>query len=761
MAEEKIIEKIKRADARTKAMDDFTSPSVLYEELISSVKKYHPSTDLTVIQKAYESAYKAHEGQKRKSGEPYIIHPLCVAIILADLELDKETIVAGLLHDAVEDTWMTVDEVAQEFGEEVALLVDGVTKLGQLSYSADKVELQAENLRKMFLAMAKDIRVILIKLADRLHNMRTLQYMKPAKQLEKARETMDIYAPIAMRLGISKIKVELDDLALKYTNPEVYRDLVEKISLRKNAREEFINNIVEEVNEQMEAFHIDAQVNGRVKHFFSIYKKMVNQDKTIDQIYDLFAVRILVGSVKDCYAALGAIHEKYKPIPGRFKDYIAMPKPNMYQSLQTTLIGSNGPPIEIQIRTYEMHKTAEFGIAAHWKYKESSDGKKSIDKSEEEKLSWLRHILEWQRDMSDNREFMSLLKSDLDLFTDNVYCFTPAGDVKTLPAGSTPIDFAYSIHSAVGNTMVGARVNGRLVSIEYEIRNGDRIEVITSQNSQGPSRDWLKLVKSTQAKNKINNWFKQELKEDNILKGRDMLLQYAKGKGYQLGTYTKPKYQEVIMKKYGFRDWDSVLAAIGHGGLKEGQVFNKLLEAYEKESQAKLSDEDVLEAVSSNPEKIHVLKAKGGIVVKGIHDVAVRFSKCCGPIPGDEIVGFVTRGRGISIHRTDCVNVLNMSEVDRTRLVEAEWETPEQKEQDKYLAEINIYANNRTGLIADISRIFTERKIDLKGINSRTSKQEIATISLNFEIGSKEELRALVEKLRQVESVIDVKRTTG
>ncbi len=550
-------------------------------------------------------------------------------------------------------------------------------------------------------------------------------------------------------------------MALKYTNPDVYHDLVEKISLRKSIREEFINRIVEEVKEQMDAFHIQAQVVGRVKHFFSIYKKMVNQDKTLDQIYDLFAVRILVDSVKDCYAALGAIHEKYKPIPGRFKDYIAMPKPNMYQSLHTTLIGFNGQPFEIQIRTYEMHKTAEFGIAAHWKYKESSDGKKPVDQSEEEKLSWLRHILEWQRDMSDNREFMTLLKSDLDLFTDNVYCFTPAGDVKTLPAGSTPIDFAYSIHSAVGNTMVGARVNGKLVSIEYVIKNGDRIEIITSQNSQGPSRDWLKLVKSTQAKNKIQNWFKQELKEDNIYKGKEMLLQYAKSKGLQLGLYTKPKYQETVMKKYGFRDWDSVLAALGHGGLKEGQVFNKLLEAYEKESQSKIMDEDVLEAVANNHEKIQVIKAKGGIVVKGIHDVAVRFSKCCGPIPGDEIVGFVTRGRGISIHRTDCVNVLNMGEVDRVRLVEAEWETPVEKAQDKYLAEIHIYANNRTGLIADISKIFTEWKIDLKGINSRTSKQDVATISLNFEIGSKEELKALADKLRQVESVLDVKRTTG
>ena len=440
--EQEKLKSVQRADAAVKSMSDFTSPEDLYQELISSVRKYHPSADISMIQKAYEVAREAHKDQKRKSGEPYIIHPLCVAIILADLELDKETIVAGLLHDAVEDTWMTYEEVEKEFGSEVALLVDGVTKLGQLNYSKDKVELQAENLRKMFLAMAKDIRVILIKLADRLHNMRTLQYMKPEKQLEKARETMDIYAPIAMRLGISKIKVELDDLSLKYLKPEVYYDLVDKIALRKSEREEFVNSIVRQVKQHMDDAGIKSQVDGRIKHFFSIYKKMVNQDKTIDQIYDLFAVRILVDTVKDCYGALGVIHEMYKPIPGRFKDYIAMPKPNMYQSLHTTLIGPNGQPFEIQIRTYEMHKTAEYGIAAHWKYKESSDGKVPVGKQEEEKLNWLRQILEWQRDMSDNREFMSLLKNDLNLFADNVYCFTPQGDVKTLPTGSTPIDFA-------------------------------------------------------------------------------------------------------------------------------------------------------------------------------------------------------------------------------------------------------------------------------------------------------------------------------
>ena len=759
--EKEKLESVKKADAAVKTMHDFTSPEVLYEELINSVRKYHPSTDISMIEKAYRVASEAHEGQKRKSGEPYIIHPLCVAIILADLELDKETIVAGLLHDAVEDTWMTYEEVEKEFGSEVALLVDGVTKLGQLSYSADKVEVQAENLRKMFLAMAKDIRVILIKLADRLHNMRTLQYMRPEKQQEKARETMDIYAPIAMRLGISKIKVELDDLSLKYLKPDVYYDLVEKIALRKSEREQFVGAIVKEVKKHMDDANIKAQVDGRVKHFFSIYKKMVNQDKTIDQIYDLFAVRILVDTVKDCYAALGVIHEMYKPIPGRFKDYIAMPKPNMYQSLHTTLIGPNGQPFEIQIRTFEMHKTAEYGIAAHWKYKESSDGKAPVGKSEEEKLNWLRQILEWQRDMSDNKEFMSLLKNDLDLFADSVYCFTPQGDVKTLPSGSTPVDFAYSVHSAVGNKMVGARVNGKLVPIEYQIKNGDRIEIITSQNSQGPSRDWLKLVKSTQAKNKINQWFKKELKEDNILKGKEMLTQYARAKGFKIVNYTKPQYQDAVMHKYGFRDWESVLAAIGHGGLKEGQVFNKLVEAYDKENKKNLTDEQVLEAAGETQEKLHITKNKSGIVVKGIHDVAVRFSKCCNPIPGDEIVGFVTRGRGITIHRTDCINVLNMSEMERTRLIEAEWQQPDTKQAEKYMAEIQVYANNRTGLLVDLSKIFTERKIDLRSINSRTNKQEKATISMSFEIGSKEELRSLIEKIRQVDSIIDVERTTG
>lgn len=758
--EEELEKEIAAVDASVKSMDDFTSPEQLYRELIASVKKYHPSDDISLIDKAYRVASEAHEGQVRKSGEPYIIHPLCVAIILADLELDKESIAAGLLHDVVEDTIMTEEELTQEFGAEVALIVDGVTKLGQLNYSADKVEEQAENLRKMFLAMAKDIRVILVKLADRLHNMRTLKYMKPEKQKEKARETMDIYAPIAQRLGISKVKVELDDLSLKYLKPDVYYDLVHQINQKKDARQQFVNRIVADVKKHIDEAGIEAQVSGRVKHFFSIYKKMVNQDKTLDQIYDLFAVRIIVETVKDCYAALGVIHEMYTPIPGRFKDYIAMPKQNMYQSLHTTLIGPNGQPFEIQIRTFEMHRTAEYGIAAHWKYKEASDGRKSGPEQEEEKLNWLRQILEWQQDMSDNREFMSLLKSDLDLFTDNVYCFSPAGDVKTLPAGSCTIDFAYTIHSAVGNKMVGARVNGKLVPIETELHNGDRVEIITSQNSRGPSRDWLKVVKSTQAKNRINQWFRQELKEDNIIKGKDMLSSYAKLKGKTLGTYLKPPYMEAVLRKYGFRDWDSVLAAIGHGGLKEGQVLNKLMEVWEKEHKKELTDREVLEAAAESRSELPVSAGKGGITVQGVHDMAVRFSKCCSPIPGDEIVGFVTRGRGITIHRTDCVNIMNLPESERARLIEAEWQ-PEPDGGQRYTVEINVYANNRTGLLVDISRIFTERKIDLSAMNVRTSKQGTATIDMTFDVNSKEELNALVEKVRQVESVIDIERSRG
>ena len=746
-----------------KSQEDYEDPNRLYDMLIARIRKYHPSTDVSMIEKAYKLAVKAHGDQRRKSGEPYIIHPLWVAIILADLEMDKETIAAGMLHDVVEDTKFTEEDIRREFGDEVALLVDGVTKLGRLSYSSDKLEVQAENLRKMFLAMAKDIRVIIIKLADRLHNMRTLQFMTPAKQKEKAKETMDIYAPIAQRLGISKIKTELDDLALKYSQPEVFYDLVNQINARKTEREEFVEQIVEEVSTHMKNANIKAEVNGRVKHFFSIYKKMVNQDKTVDQIYDLFAVRIIVESVKDCYAALGVIHEMYTPIPGRFKDYIAMPKPNMYQSLHTTLMSSVGQPFEIQIRTEEMHKTAEYGIAAHWKYKESNDGKKSVEAQEEEKLSWLRQILEWQRDMSDNREFLNLIKGDLDLFAEDVYCFTPQGDVKNLPNGSTPIDFAYAIHSAVGNKMVGARVNGKLVNIDYKIQNGDRIEILTSQNSKGPSRDWLNIVKSTQAKNKINQWFKKEFKESNIIRGKDMIATYCRAKSINVANIIQPKYQEIIQKKYGFKDWDSVLAAIGHGGLKEGQVVNRLAEEYGKDHRQAITDEVVLERVAEAAKnKVHIAKSKSGIVVKGIDDMAVRFSRCCNPVPGDEIVGFVTRGRGLSIHRTDCINMIHLSESERARLIPAEWETEvTEKSGGQYLAEIKMYANDQQGLLMEISRIFTEGNVDVKSMNVRTSKKGTATIEMGFIVHGREELERIVKKLQQLSGIIDIERATG
>ncbi|MCM1155527.1 MAG: bifunctional (p)ppGpp synthetase/guanosine-3',5'-bis(diphosphate) 3'-pyrophosphohydrolase [Roseburia sp.] len=758
-------------DGRIESIEEFQSPETLYQELIARVRKYHPSDDISLIEKAYQVAYDAHKDQVRKSGEPYIIHPLCVAIILADLELDKETIVAGLLHDVVEDTPITDEEIAEKFGAEVALLVDGVTKLDKLNFhgegnndkDAEKLERQAENLRKMFLAMAKDIRVIIIKLADRLHNMRTLQYRKPEKQQEVARETLDIYSPIAQRLGISKIKVELDDLSLKYLEPEAYYDLVDTIAVRKSVREKYIQSIVDEVSEHIKHAGIKAQIDGRIKHFFSIYKKMKNQNKTIDQIYDLFAVRIIVDTVKDCYAALGVIHEMYKPIPGRFKDYIAMPKANMYQSLHTTLIGSGGQPFEIQIRTYEMHKAAEYGIAAHWKYKEASDGKK-VEAQEEEKLAWMRQILEWQQTAEDNKEFMRLLKSDLNLFSDHVYCFTPNGDVKNLPAGSTPIDFAYSIHSAVGNKMIGARVNGKLVTNDYEIKNGDRIEIMTSQNSKGPSRDWLNIVKSAQAKNKINQWFKQELKEDNIVKGKELILSYCRAKSINMQDILIPQYEDAIMKKYGFRDWDSVLAAVGHGGLKEGQIINRMQELYDNDHRREMTNEEVLAEIqeSTQHSRMQARKSTGGITVKGIHDVAVRYSKCCSPVPGDEIVGFVTRGRGVSIHRTDCINILNLPEIDRVRLIDAEWQANEETDGDeKYIAEISIYAHNRNGLLADISKALTEKNIDIHSLNTRLNKHATATIAVSFEIRSREELDRIIDKLRTIESVIDVERTTS
>lgn len=746
---------------------NFTDPDVLFRVLKKIILTDHPGENLDFITKAYELAKEAHKDQKRKSGEPYLIHPVCVAIILAQIDMDKETIVGGLLHDVVEDTKYTVEEIAEMFGDEIALLVDGVTKLTQLNYSADKLDVQAENLRKMFLAMAKDIRVIIIKLADRLHNMRTLQFMKPEKQREKARETMDIYAPIAHRLGISKVKVELDDLSMQYLEPDIYKELTEKFNHMRVEKETFVKDIMVEVREHLEEAGITSTIDGRVKHLFSIYRKMVNQHKTLDQIYDLFAIRIIVVTEQQCYTALGIIHEMYKPIPGRFKDYIAMPKANHYQSLHTTLISPDGQPFEIQIRTYSMHQTAEYGIAAHWKYKEGRKVDQSAE-NEDAKMSWLRQILEWQREMSDNKEFLNLLKSDLNLFSDSVYCFTPNGDVMTLTADSTPIDFAYAVHTAVGNRMVGARVNGNIVTLDYKIQNGDRIEILTSQNSKGPSRDWLMIVKSTQAKNKINQWFRSEFKEENVVRGKELLAQYAKAKSIDLHKLIQPEYMEACKRKYGFKDWDSVCAAIGHGGLKEGQVINKLQYEYDKKNKRIVSDEQVLEVIESvkeaktgKPGGGEDSKSKSGIVVEGLDDLAVRFSRCCNPVPGDEIVGFVTRGRGISIHRTDCVNMINLPADERNRLIEAEWSPEAKKNQDFYPVEIVIYSFNRSGVLFDISRVFTENGIDVKSMNVRTSKQEKATFVIGFETKGVDQLNKLIKKLRGVESVIDIERSTN
>ena len=733
-----------------------------YEELKALLLASDRDFDMEKIDKAYQFALESHGDQKRRSGVPYILHPVSVAYILVELGMDTESIVASLLHDVVEDTPVGLEEIKKLFGIEVANLTDGVTKLGRIPYSS-REEQQAENLRKMLIAMADDIRVIIIKLADRLHNMRTIEFMPDQKRRDKALETMEVYAPIAHRLGIRALKEEMEDISLRYLDPIGYHEIESALAMKSGEREEFINKIKKQIYDRVSSVIPNVHLEGRVKSINGIYRKVFVQGKSMEEIYDIYAVRVIVDSLNDCYNVLGMIHDMYRPIPNRFKDYISTPKPNLYQSLHTTVLGKEGVPFEVQIRTWEMHHTAEYGIAAHWKYKENIDGTKSGD-NEEAKLAWLRQILEWQRDTSDNKEFLSLIKNDMNLFSDNVYCFTPSGDVKNLPAGSTPVDFAYSIHSAVGNKMIGARVNGKLVTIDYVLKNGDRVEIITSQNSKGPSRDWLNIVKSAQAKTKINQWFKAELKEDNIQKGKDLIASYCKTKNIQFSDIYKPEFVEKVLSKYGFRDWDSVVAAVGHGALKEGQVVNKLQEEYEKKHRKEITDAQVLAQTQADgkDKPVTAEKSKSGIVVKGIHDVAVRFSKCCSPVPGDEIVGFVTRGRGVSIHRTDCTNIVNLPESDRARIIDAEWQEMAYKETgESYSTEIKIFANNRTGMLVDISRILTENKIDVTSMNCRTSKQGTATISMSFDIKGLEQLRHLVEKLRNVEGVLDIERTNS
>ncbi len=724
-----------------------------YNKLVSKIKKYNPNCDTTLLDKAYAMAKKAHEGQFRESGEPYIIHPLEVAHILADLELDCTAVIASLLHDTVEDTNCTIEEIKEQFGEETAMLVDGVTKLDKIPYTT-KEEQQAENLRKMFLAMAKDIRVILIKLADRQHNMSTLKYMPHEKQIEKARETLEIFAPLAHRLGISKVKWELEDSCLRYLHPQEYYDLVERIAKKRKEREAYIANIISEIKDKTTELGIETQIDGRPKHFYSIYRKMQTQNKTLDQIYDLFAVRVIVNSVKDCYAVLGLVHELYKPMPGRFKDYIAMPKPNMYQSLHTTLIGHDGHPFEVQIRTWDMHKVAEVGIAAHWKYKEgTSSGKNELDN----KLAWLRQMLEWQKEARDANEFVETVK--VDLFADEVFVFTPKGDVVNLPAGSTPIDFAYAIHSAIGNKMMGARVNGEIVKLNYELKNGDIVEVLTSSNVHGPSRDWLKIVKSSQARNKINQWFKKENREENILRGREYIDRELKKQGFQYNQLFKNEWIEIVLKKYNFNSIEDMFSAVGYGGIGASKIVTRLRDEYRKtlkpeELRDEMEQEQLLKQEKDKKKKS---VPENGVIVKGIENCLVRLSRCCNPVPGDDIIGYITRGRGVSVHRSDCINVVN-SASEQERLIEVKWYTASNV---AYKADITVMANDRTQLLMEVTNTIGEAKIPLKAMNARTTRDQIALISLTLEITDTEQLEKIIRKLRRVDGVFEVTRSKG
>ncbi|MDK2798464.1 MAG: diphosphokinase / guanosine-3,5-bis(diphosphate) 3-diphosphatase [Clostridiales bacterium] len=718
-----------------------------YRKLVEKVNKYNPQCDWDLLSKAYKVSREAHDGQNRISGEPYIMHPLGVAHILAELELDCESLVAGLLHDVIEDTSYSYEEIKNMFGEQVALLVDGVTKLGKIPYTT-KEEQQVENLRKMFLAMAKDIRVILIKLADRLHNMRTLKSVPEEKQREKARETLEVFAPLAHRLGIFKVKWELEDLSLRYLDPIAYYEIVESIAEKRQEREAYLKSIIDTISNRLKELKIQGQIDGRAKHFYSIYRKMYAQGKNIEEIYDLFAVRVIVNSVKDCYGVLGMVHELYKPIPGRFKDYIAMPKPNMYQSLHSTVIGPAGKPFEIQIRTWDMHRIAEYGIAAHWKYKEGKTGTSDLDS----KLAWVRQLLEIQRDLTDAEEFMQTLK--IDLFADEVFVFTPKGDVINLPAGSTPIDFAYTIHSAVGNRMMGAKVNGKIVPIEYVLKNGDIIEILTSATVHGPSKDWLKIAKTSQARNKINQWFKKENREENVSRGKELIEKELKKTGFTHNQLFKSEWIEIVLKKYSFQSLDDLYASVGYGGIAASKVVGRLREEYRKATKT--------EAVEPAHEEINtVFKSKkrrqnnNGIIVKGIENCLVRLSRCCNPVPGDEIVGYITRGRGVSVHRKDCSNV-KVDDNERNRLIEVAWESAQNA---SYLSDVQILANDRGGLLVEVTNSVADSKIPLKAMNARTSKEKIVIINLTLEITDTEQLDKIIKKLRKINGVFGVNRS--
>ena len=720
------------------------------DDIIKRMKLNKRKTNVALIQKAYNFAAEHHKGQKRMSGEDYIIHPLNVAYILADLQMDDATICAALLHDVVEDTEATNEDIVKNFGEEIAEMVAGVTKLSKIQYVTIEEE-QVENYRKMFLAMGKDIRVILIKLADRLHNMRTLSSLKRERQIANAKETMELYAPLANRLGIYSLKWELEDLAFRYLYPEEYRELVLSIEKKREERIEFINKIMEEIRVALKKQKIVAEVTGRAKHLYSIYRKMQRDNIALDQVYDLFALRIIVNSVKDCYAAIGVVHELYTPMPGRFKDYIAVPKPNMYQSIHNTLIGPKGTPFEVQVRTWDMHRVAEYGIAAHWAYKEANRFKKSNVVVTEDKLAWLRETLEWQKDMQDPDEFLKTLKTEL--FEDEVYVFTPKGEIKTLPRDATPIDFAYTIHAEVGHRMIGCKINSKMMPIVTPLKSGDIVEIITSDTAKGPSRDWLKIVKSSSAKTKIQQWFKKTEREDNIEKGKDILDKEIKKIGMSHSDLFKPEWIQVVLNRYNYNTVDDMYASIGFGGISPNKIITRLLEEYKKEHEEDTIEEKIQELVTERLRKQKI--PKSGVVVKGIDNCLVKFSKCCNPVPGDDIIGYITKGRGVSIHRKDCTNLKDLLS-EEERIIEVEWYN--ENEKAEYNVDIQVLANDRTGLLSDVVKEITAQKINIMGVNTRTSKDRIATINATLEVQGIEQLNQVIKQIRKVDSVYEVTR---
>lgn len=727
----------------------------MLENIINQIESYNPNADIGVVIKAYNYAESAHtSAQVRLSGERYFIHPYNVAIILADLHVDVATIAAGLLHDVVEDTGITYDDIKKEFGEEIANMVDGVTKLSKVKYR-NKEERQAESLRKMIIAMSKDIRVVIIKLADRLHNIRTLQYMSPEKQKQKALETIEIYAPIANRLGIASIKWELEDLSLQYIDPEGYNDLSIRVTEKNEKRKEYIKNIIANIHEKLSEANVKADITGRPKSLYSIYKKMYFKNKSFEQIYDLIAVRIIVDDIKDCYGALGTVHTLWKPIPGRFKDYIAMPKPNMYQSLHTTVIGPDGEPFEIQIRTLEMHRTAEYGIAAHWKYKEGIDEQTNFD----EKLNWLRQMLEWQQETNDPQEFMESLK--IDLYVDEVFVFTPNGEVVNLPSNSTPVDFAYRVHSAIGNKCVGAKINGRIVPLDTKLKTGNQIEILTSQSSIGPSKDWLKFVASSQAKSKIRKFFKDKDKDFNVEKGKEQIEREIKKQNLVPSDLMKEDWLKIVADKYNMFTVNNLYAAVGNGGMTDNQVVSRLKQLYLEKNKDKI-ELDKIDNLQKNAQKsifdkplAKAEKHASGVVIKGVDNIKIRFSKCCNPVPGDAIVGYITRGRGVSVHRADCTNIHDLNDSADQRFIEVEWDGGKQA---TFISELQIKALDRPKLLQDITALYGEVKLNAVSLNLRITKEKIAILDIGFEINETKQIEDLIKKIKKLNGVLEVYR---